>query len=83
MDWVWEGGLVWCDGWWSTAGWTESGGRAGGGLAAVGIDVLAPGCGLWVLPEWWSAQSPVTLMHGHELYYMLAAAHSYIHLSSH
>lgn len=32
---------------------------------------------------WVLEQSPVTLMHGHELYYALAAAYSQIHLSSH
>lgn len=44
------------------------------------MDVLAPGS---VGSGWVLEQSPVTLMHGHELYYALAAAYSQIHLSSH
>lgn len=44
------------------------------------MDVLAPGS---VGSGWLLEQSPVTLMHGHELYYALAAAYSQIHLSSH
>lgn len=42
--------------------------------------MLAPGS---VSSGWALEQSPVTLMHGHELYYALAAAYSQIHLSSH
>lgn len=48
---------------------------------AKGMDVLAPGSvgsGLGA-----GAVSSITLMHGHELYYALAAAYSQIHLSSH
>lgn len=44
------------------------------------MDVLAPGS---LGSDWVLEQSPVTLMHGHELYYALAAAYSQIHLSSH
>lgn len=44
------------------------------------MDVLAPGSvGSGGVLE----QSPVTVMHGHELYYALAAAYSQIHFSSH
>lgn len=45
-----------------------------------GMDVLAPGAAGsgWVLKQF-----PVTLMHGHELYYALAAAYYQIHLNSH
>lgn len=43
------------------------------------MDVLARGS---VGSGWVLERSPVTLMHGHELYYALAAAYSQIHLCS-
>lgn len=46
-----------------------------------GMDVLAPGSVGSALGA--GAVSSITLMHGHELYYALAAAYSQIHLSSH
>lgn len=62
-------------GWWLE--WLRGGMDEG---IARGMDMLAPGS---VGSGWVLEQSPVTLMHGHELYYALAAAYSQIHLSSH
>lgn len=61
-------------GWWLK--WLRGGTDKG---IARGMDMLAPGS---VGSGWALEQSPVTLMHGHELYYALAAAYQ-IHLSSH
>lgn len=46
----------------------------------MGMDVVALGS---LGSSWTLEQSVVTLMHGHELYYVLAAACSQIHLGSH